>query len=85
MARYECSEHGYLGKKVTDLFSHLSKVHGLNVVTHNSSPPYYCKNHKEETSFVSIVTLLSHINNEHNILIRVEKGILRKRVIYPLY
>jgi hypothetical protein len=93
MAIYECSEHGYIGKNQTTLFAHLSKDHGLTVGAHNGiynrhrNPRYFCNGgtHGEgqEERFKSLPIFLSHLNKEHNILIIVEKGISKKRVICP--
>lgn len=89
MAIYECSEHGYIGKNKTNLFTHLSTKHGLTVGSHNGiykrHVPYYCNGgthgEEQEEHFKSLPSFLSHLNKKHNILIIVEKGISKKRVI----
>lgn len=86
MAIYECLEHGYIGKNETNLFKHLSTEHGLTVGAHNGiykrHAPYYCNGgtHGEE-HFKSLPSFLNHLNREHDIIIIVEKGISKKRVI----
>jgi len=90
MARYECSEHGYIGKNEGSIFFHLHCSHEINTGVENKQPRYYCRGkyvnvfrqEHEKQNFRSLRSLLIHLENEHDIYIIAERGILQKRFIH---